>query len=145
MDLRSLDTAVHSSHYARRYRQRQAHNPICIQVQLLEDCHCTITVSVAVRIWPALSCAVYVSWCDPAVAANFIFTFSVRLAAVVAVVVPGAGFRPPAGDGGVTVTFPVNPPVRVMFRVAETLVPTLPLTDGSAKLMEKSGPTETPA
>src|SRR5262249_51366992 len=57
------------------------------------------------------------------------------------VVMGSAGFAlmPPDGWGGVTVTLPVNPLMRLMLTVTRAFVPTCPVTLGWSKLRAKSG------
>jgi hypothetical protein len=55
--------------------------------------------------------------------------------------VPGLGLTPSAFAGGVTVTAPVNPPLRLTVTVSGTTVPGVPLTVPDDRVREKSGPT----
>ena len=68
-----------------------------------------------------------------------IFILNDALESVVVIGSAGFALMPPAGSGGVTVTLPVNPPIRLMFTVTRAFVPACADTVDESKPSEKSG------
>ena len=86
-------------------------------------------VIVAIRILPESSFAVKVSACGPTAAPPPTFILKTTDASVVVIGSAGFGLMPPEASGGVTVTLPLNPAMRLILTVTRALVPRSAVND----------------